>query len=806
MENEHLNFLGEGLHSDNHPSLQPPNTYRHGLNGNLVTHDGNNYSFESTEGTVINWTMPLHDDILGTKFVPIGIYRIGDRLIVHSTDNSTTGGPGEIGVVNFNNAGVGTYSAKYYHTGLRYTQAHMIFGYGLEENDVYHRHYWTDDFNQPRAMNIAAPIFSTLFASGSLIAGNNYMVLTDSIGKIEYPVASGNFYGPKQALGNVFNANAGTAYTAIGSVKVIALVVPNVFNYTPEKAVGNIEFYEYNFGGSIYGGVKLYAYRLSTLDGYQSSWTFTTNPIHVTSSDPSLGEWQYEGIGESGLANSNKSITLTVSDIPSEFDKIQVAVIEVDQSYGVARAITIFWDTNISGSTMQIIHRGNENLSTLLIADLELTNSVIVRCKDMTTIKQRQIIANLSTRDEIEWTRTGTVTPFVYKTPSDQKGFESGQALNEIGSPMQPEIGVVSADLLANGHYLVKGVSGVDYVTYNGVIYGPGQVAGESFTTIYGGGGFVTTGSPTVMSVIRIREYFTPAGVPKYKYIELHNDFFDYKGMASTMYLKGYWRSETYRFGILFYDLFGNPFFVRWLADTIMPSQSDPASPLNDSGQIDLTNNFGLLKMDGTGTADIASLNILGVQIDGVDITDIIDKISGCSIVRAKRDRQRLGQGIFMPMAEGVAGGGGGYSPIAHIPLGTSLVVYDRHAALNSTLGFRAWAMGPEFDIPNSIESFSLGINDYIEPVSEIAPLLETSGSNRQWSRYNSGATDQDIMTKYYTHRRCSPSGIPRIITAVPVDIAGQVIDYDGFGNDAKNHDLATTGTHPPAQSGGGTS
>jgi len=45
MEQKHTQLLVEGMTSDAHPSLQPPNSYRDALNGNLISHGGNNYSF-----------------------------------------------------------------------------------------------------------------------------------------------------------------------------------------------------------------------------------------------------------------------------------------------------------------------------------------------------------------------------------------------------------------------------------------------------------------------------------------------------------------------------------------------------------------------------------------------------------------------------------------------------------------------------------------------------------------------------------------------------------------------------------------
>src|SRR3972149_1988415 len=253
MEQNVTNLLVDGMQSDSHPALQPPNSYRDAQNGNLISHGGNNYSWEATEGTVFNWQQPEHKTGAG-KFVPIGFLRLGNKLVVHSTDDVTsTGGAGEIGIVTFNNAGVGTYSVKYYHEDLNYTQQHMIFGYALEENDNYHRSYWTDNHNQPRTINTQASIITTLITT--LVVGDTYMVLTDSVGSITY---DGVVYGPKQTAGNVFTATlvGGTTFTTTGSAKVIGYLDPIILDYTPAKAMGTIDFSKYVFGGALFCGVK----------------------------------------------------------------------------------------------------------------------------------------------------------------------------------------------------------------------------------------------------------------------------------------------------------------------------------------------------------------------------------------------------------------------------------------------------------------------------------------------------------------------------------------------------------------------
>lgn len=775
---QHINLCSEGMSLDVHPSLQPPNSYREALNGNLISKGGNVYSFESTEGTVLNWTIPTHKTGSG-KFVPIGIFPLGNRLLIHSTDNeAANGGDGEIGIVTFNNAGVGTYSAKYYHADLRYSMAHMIFGYGLEENDAYHRSYWTDNYNQLRSINTAASILNTLYTTGNLVVGDQYMVLTDSIGSITH---NGVVYGPKQTAGNIFTA-VNANFTTSGSVKVIKLLQPNILNYTPEKTVGTIDFNRYTFGGALICGVKMYCYRLYTIDGYQSSWSVVSNPIHVGPSSPTNGYQQYVGAGNNalGASTSGKAIELTISDISLDFDKIQVGVIEMDAGYGVIRNMEIFWDTAISGTSMTVTHVGTEHLATLTLADLSLTNAVIINAKTLATIKQRQVIANLTTQGEIDMDLTGsTIQPFIYTVPGDENGLGAGGGQFAFKHRLAPAAGITNGTIIIDGTYVVKTAP----VTYDGTVY----AVGETFKgTSAGGASWV--GGGTVKGCIRIKQYTTFAGDDVYKVVELNDEFFDYKSMASHMYLKGYWREETYRFGVLGLDKFGNPLFVRFLNDVTVPSQSyDPG---------DASQPYKLINQYGTDAAGNFSLNIVGMVVNGLDITDYKDSIGAICIVRVPRDKQILAQGLIQQCVQ-KSGEAGTFLPMSDV-----MPSEDYHVnAQGHTNGFLWGLMGPELDFNLSAFPIPLQQGDKLRVAADLQAL--DNGIGYGFDNINVNA--QDIYSKFYKHNKFTPYTGGANTNAHDSDIS-TVITFDrnagtdeGTVNSAvyfKNYDIATKSGH----------
>ena len=152
---------------------------------------------------------------------------------------------------------------------------------------------------------------------------------------------------------------------------------------------------------------------------------------------------------------------------------------------------------------------------------------------------------------------------------------------------------------------------------------------------------------------------------------DVKNDWENYKGVQYDMTLKGYFRGETYRFGIVFYDLKGNPSLVQHLCDVDFPEQYNKALGANGKLKFRRLVNGSVVETDvsynGTdftltdGSVDGSqptksgaannqpNIRIMGVSFSGIDISSIKDNISGFSIVRAERDKQIVAQGAFLP-------------------------------------------------------------------------------------------------------------------------------------------------------------
>ncbi|GAF89840.1 unnamed protein product, partial [marine sediment metagenome] len=119
------------------------------------------------------------------------------------------------------------------------------------------------------------------------------------------------------------------------------------------------------------------------------------------------------------------------------------------------------------------------------------------------------------------------------------------------------------------------------------------------------------------------------------------------KNMASAKIngvLRGYSRGEVYRFGVTFYDLKGNPSFVKWIGDIKFPEMYETT----DDATSGITNTYKLMSFNST--SNVSDLHTLGIEFT-IDVSDIVDKISGFSIVRVERtevNKTRLGTGLSM--------------------------------------------------------------------------------------------------------------------------------------------------------------
>lgn len=652
------NTFEKGLHQDSSFVYQPNGTYRNIKNGMLISHDGNHYSVEIAKGNKVILTLvPRYtedENAFDVVPMPIGFVSFIDKLIVFSTNNDTTsGGYGEIGVVEFSKLGesfTATYTPYYHHPELLFTKYHKIEGFSFRENDKIERVYWTDNFNEPRVFDIANPIFTNYFTPGAgnpLVVGEQYMVLK---GVIEHPVGSGDFYGPTDASGailsNIFTA-ASTSYTettGASTTSVIEYYDIKLLDWTPSRNLGNIKFNSYG-SGSKNCGKSIYFFRLvNNTDGIQTSWSYASSPIHIARSTNSQGAHNastngyhnFAGDGSiSTLVNSGKSVKIDITNIDTVFDTIELAAADFFQEDEVPYSLSIVNRSAITATEMTLEDLGSVNLGTLTINDITLFPASILTVKTLTTDKNFNLIANTTERQEFELDVTGvTISSVDYPllAHADLEACANDITYNVGGLVLSTNPAAVGG-IAPWTRYLVTDDSG-GAITYNGNTYSQGEVFVGVATTA---DVTIPVGSECRPCTTRNR-YTTMGGDRVEDAIEIKTGFWDYKDPAVASHNQGYWSSEKYRFGVLFFDKKGNPFYVKWIGDYSMP---------------DISTKNGLLFEEVTATFGTQYvLRPSGVNISGLDLPQsVVDMISGFSIVRAERDPRIITQGLSMQLS-----------------------------------------------------------------------------------------------------------------------------------------------------------
>lgn len=703
MADSIINTFDKGLHQDSTFILQPDGTYRNMKNGMLISHDGNHYVIELSKGNKVLLTLPKryfsnNDDEFLTDLppMPIGFVSFIDKLAVFFTNNeSENGGYGEIGLISFvktNGDFTATYTPYYHHPNLNFTKRHKIEGFSFKENDDIERVYWSDNLSDPRVFDFKDPIFTTYIGTTSLVVGKYYMVIQGIISH------DGNYYGPSSdstmtveappyVNSNVFIATTTTwsGVTGPGGTKVIEYYPIDLLSWTPSRLLGDITFDSYG-SGSVNCGEKIYFYRLSKPSaGIVTSWSYASNPIQVLALNnnphgaavPQLNNYHnIVGAGSSTtLVNSERSVNIRITNIDTNFEFIEIACAEFNQATDIPYSINIVNKEFVTDDEMIIEHTGNVSFGTVTVDDLSLFPAAILRVKTLTTSKNYSLIANITEREEFDIDLSGvTIESFEY--PLIAHGDIDLCSNNMTYDPNSPALSVSPGadEILPFSRWLVSDADDtsnrIEYPVASGDFYYTGDV----IVGVVGSRTFTYTGTAKARPCVNRNRYtpitsLNPLTTQRNNSIEIKTGFWNYKDPAVASHCRGYWSNEKYRLAVLFFDKKGNPFYARHIGDFTMPTIDDKGGLMKEHAYVAGSQN------------SIWTLNPSGIKVSNLEIPeDIIDKISGFSIVRAERDVRIVLQGLVMQ----VAVNGTDFFPISTIspafsaasPNGNSYYVY----------------------------------------------------------------------------------------------------------------------------------
>lgn len=662
--------------SDITPVEQPDGTYIYMKNCTLIGRNGSNYAVQDSMGNTKIFSLPIaYSDTFPavtyqTEPCPLMFVSLPNgRLFVFFTNDETEdGGYGEFGEIKYwpygegiqpkteswqSNAG---YTPFYHHPDLNFSKLHMIEGYGFVESPTIERIYWSDNNEEPRVVNVADDVFTTYIDVASCVVGQKYMVLQGIVqdGTTEYAPGIGNIFECTGIVTNVSGTSPAPILIEYYPIEFLA--------WTPDANPFEIQFQEYVSGGQVYCGNKVYYGRLTTADGsYKTPFCSSSSPIPVittqeaafTSSVP-----YHDAVGagtQTVPVISTKTVRLKLKGLDTKYDFVEIACIEYDQVLDIPTQISIVAREAITGTDMSVDHTGLLNLGDLTINDLTLFPASVRKVKTLTTDKNYNLIANIQEREEIFYQpTTATITHFTYWTPSLWRLTDCTNP-SDIYIPPTPTLGANpgAGEIIPNSRYLVSDAPDAsNRVSYNGVFYYTGDV----FVGVTGTTTATFTGTAQARPCVTKNKYYNYGTADRNENaIEITGNegmgFWDYKEPTLVNHCHGYWKGENYRLAIKFYDKKGKPFYPIHLGDYEIPKAYD----LN-----------GLIKEEAYTSGNIYSLNITGLRIGGIQLSQqVIDLISGFSIVRAVRNPKAIAQGIVQQVT---TDGSGNYRPASYVP------------------------------------------------------------------------------------------------------------------------------------------
>ena len=384
----------------------------------------------------------------------------------------------------------------------------------------------------------------------------------------------------------------------------------------------SIVLYQQTFeqGGACIQGQYQFAYRLVHRNGYATPYSTPCNLIMLAQSVVDGSNWTNYQMGVSGIPTS-KSIQIRINDIDTRYERIQIVAIYWETP-ATATSARMVIDTTITGSYSNYTCYTYEGVG-VLISDISQQYTDITRAKTNEIFKSHLHRANAHLREKFAIDASNiNVVPGTRNMLSDTVG-------NVVNLPF-------------------------------------------------------THDNPSVTDSVKTIQYQKADGTLSLVNHPINNEYYNYKGTQWEHLFRGEFRSETIPFGIVLWDIKGQPMFVSHIADIVMPQQYGDGSYIQKklSGNIASTdyydissdvaaNSLNLLngadKYHPTGSISAGQhvsnarstsssevpLRILGKVFDNIDLTNYLYdvngklQVTGFSIVRMPRYVGVLFQGMM---------------------------------------------------------------------------------------------------------------------------------------------------------------
>ena len=398
---------------------------------------------------------------------------------------------------------------------------------------------------------------------------------------------------------------------------------PELFSYVPIHAPQKPVITQVINGGTLPTGKYQYFYQLSSNQGAISSYSPVSNLMFAYIGD----SIDYGTSGSNPGVGSGKSIEVYMQNLDVNYDTVRTGYI-VYQIADFPEAF--FFDERPvpDSGNLTVIHNGNENdisVDSTAVANLNRPPQVF---KTIDVVRNRLFAANAITT---KFDLTDEFDSRAYRYDSNRKA----KLYNSEDSFNNPSVVIDQLD----DSIIIEGSNPlpIDYDNFllipetfdcinpfnqesdalndfaNGDWYNNAQYKYDFLGTTIGGTGpnisyqFVT--HDMVAKIARwdtANKYINPGFNYAINYTYEFSDTYSYPGgrgltmdtlknpILETLFT-GYSRGEVYRFGIVFYDIYGYPSYPLWIGDIKFPFASD------DEGA------FGLTSLSGGGSTELPS-------------------------------------------------------------------------------------------------------------------------------------------------------------------------------------------------------
>jgi hypothetical protein len=738
-------FIG-GMNSDNSPDKVPNNKYYRMENGLIITESGLSTGAATNElGNELRFSIPDTEAIYSIT-IPNGYTGpsqiIINSLVINVLSTDTAGIKAELEaalVTSISNGDLIIQStpAYIYIIGLNSTltvtlnsgglnlttlvspQTDLeIAGWGRLENYIIllttniiddnavntPGQIWMFEFDEENKQVIGV-INNALVPSVHLKYNHNMGIsLTHRIGEV-----IGRYENSK--TGRVFWTDDYNPLRTVNIFQSIWTILPDNLSITANASMSKPYITEVSTGSIPAPSTVQYGYRLSTIGGQQTIFSPTSELVQITPFDPQ-SETYSDYTGGTGLGGS---VTYTLDNLDTTYDLIEHIVILYQQKD--VPLIYKFAEQFVpSSGSITVKHNGDEDYIEISTQEFNALQGAFSRCKSITQKRNRLIVSNVDTEKfELDF----DARAYRYNNAGtclllDSAG--SSTTFNGTSFPSDETLDAICPFSISPDNPLYN--NAYEYQADGITIGGQGPRVSYQFTVnqhlatnTYGN--FSTV--PFVNSPRPFNANITVDG----KTIDISNYFQDNKSPLQSAYFTGYASGEVYRFGVVFYDLKGNPSFVKWIGDIRFPERFDNPA-------------YSLINRVG----NTVFCNSLGIEFT-IDISSIQDRITGYSFVRVERtsaDKTRLGTGVHIALSDAGTNNGSGLTRLAtaHTEVyGTTMevgganvtnpiVITDARTLASSFEPFAAQScffLSPLSQFPTAVTGYNYRSGDYLKTI-----------------------------------------------------------------------------------------